>query len=240
VDAQSIDDAAHWCVLMQITAFGRSDDDLSRKTTIYRRTVGILNRFRARGPEDEFWDWFEDNEPRLFAFERDQDRVFSELAEALGRVNPDLTCEFGPVVRGRREFVVSAGGVVSAFPAVEDLIDAAPDLARWRFRKFRPRRSVSGHVSFGDLDIEAREVRITCHPDGDLWGLTVHLPGYEPTPDNRYEQIGYLWLDQSLGEYDVETRLSFIEFAPTDYYSMASGDVTLNRLPGIIDGPSPD
>jgi len=200
--------------------------------------VGILNRFRTRGAEIEFWNWFEDNEQRLFSFERDQDRVFSELADALELVNPDLTFEFGPVINGRREFVVSAGGVRSAFTAVDELIDVAPPLPRWRFRRFRPRRSVSGQVSLGDLYIEARQVCITCHPDGDLWGLTVHLPGYEPTPDHRYEQIGYLWLDQSLGEYDVETKLSFVEFSATD--DARSSDVTLNRLPGIIDGPSPD
>jgi hypothetical protein len=230
---------AHWRVLTQITAFGRNGEHFTPKTAIYSRTVGILNRFRTRGPEGEFWDWFEDNEPLLFVFERDQDRIFSELAEELELVHPDLTFEFGPVIAGRREFVVSAGGVVSAFSAVEDLIDAAPHLARWRFRKFRPRRFLSGHVSLGDLEIDAREVSITCHPDGDRWGLTVHLPGYEPTPDNRYEQIGYVWLDQSLGEYDVETKLSYIDFAPPGDYFMSIGDVSLNRLPGIIDGPSP-
>jgi hypothetical protein len=198
------------------------------------RTVGILDRFRTP-PEVAFWNWFRQNESRLFDFERDQDRIFRQLASALHDVDPDLTFEFGPIVDGRREFVVSAGGIRGAFPAVEALVEAAPSLARWCITKFRPRRPVSGHLEFAGLRVGAHDVWITCHPDDGRWGLTIHLPGYEPTPDHRYEQIGYLWLDQSLGEYDVETRISFIEFASTDHGATV-GDVSLNRLPSIIDG----
>ncbi len=192
---------------------------------------------QTRELEREFWDWFQDNESRLFEFEPEQNRVFGELAAALRRVHPDLVFEFGPVIDGVREFVVSAGGIRTAFPAVEKLSAAAPALSRWRITKFRPRRAVSGHLEFAGVRVDAGDVWVTCRPDGERWGLTIHLPGYERTPDHRYEQIGYLWLDQALGEYDVETRISVIKFASTDHTETPLDAASLNRLPQVIDGP---
>src|SRR5689334_6398671 len=65
-------------------------------------------------PSRRFWSWFSANDDRLFDFERDQKAVFDELAAQLVRVHPDLTFELGPVRDGRRDFVVSAGGIKAA------------------------------------------------------------------------------------------------------------------------------
>src|SRR5690349_4035180 len=100
-------------------------------------------------PESEFWAWFKKEEARLFSFESNQDAVFESLGNAMHRVNPDLTFEFGPIEDGKRQFVISAGGISSAFPAVERLYDAAPSLSRWQWVKFRPRRSVISDIDVG-------------------------------------------------------------------------------------------
>jgi hypothetical protein len=63
-----------------------------------------------------FWRWFELHEETLFTFEKKQKQVFTMLTMALHQVHPGLTFEFGPVVEGRREFVISAGGDRAAFP----------------------------------------------------------------------------------------------------------------------------
>ena len=97
---------------------------------------------RAARPEAEFWKWFQDHEKELYDFEKDQQRVFGQLNGALAKVDADLTFEFGPKEQdGKREFVISAGGIRSAFPKVEALWLAAPKLERWVVIKFRPRRS---------------------------------------------------------------------------------------------------
>jgi hypothetical protein len=195
----------------------------------------ILRRLQRRRREVAFWGWFARNEPRLFEFERDQDRVFDDLMAALARVHRDLTFEFGPVTDGARELVVSAGGMRAAFPAVERLVAAAPSFPRWRITKFRGRLPVAGRIHLGDLRVDARDVWVTPRRDGARWRLTVHLPGYEPTPEHRYEQIGYLWLDHALGEYDVETKIGSIEFASSDRAASVDA-VPLDRLPLLIDG----
>src|SRR4051812_44636605 len=93
-------------------------------------TLAFFSGTATASPESDFWAWFKKEDVKLFAFESNQEAVFNSLDAAIHRVNPDLTFEFGPVQDGRREFVISAGGIQSAFPAVESLHRAAPDLAR--------------------------------------------------------------------------------------------------------------
>ena len=82
--------------------------------------------------EDTFWQWFAKNEGKLFSFETNQQEIFSALSHQLELVNCDLTFEFGPLQSdGKREFVISEGGIKAAFPAVEALYAKAPALDRW-------------------------------------------------------------------------------------------------------------
>ncbi len=181
-----------------------------------------------------FWRWFEDNEERVFTFERHRERVFDALAQRLAAVHPDLTFEIGPVQNGTRELVVSAGGIRAAFSAVSSLVAAAPGLPRWRITALRPRRSPLNDLTFGDVSIRADEVRFVAEPDGDRIGLTLLLPGYQETPDKIFEQMGYLFLDEALGEHDVETRVGFIETAAPSR-DLVERSAPLSALAGTVD-----
>ena len=89
--------------------------------------------------EQKFWAWFKQREEMLFNFERDQERIFDKLDEALSIVSPRLTFEFGTIENGAREFVISADGVKAEFATVEALAAAAPALPQWKIVKFRHR-----------------------------------------------------------------------------------------------------
>jgi len=97
--------------------------------------------FGKSSPEETFWIWFQNNQDDLYNFERDREAVFDRLSEAMIRVHPDLTFEFGPILEdGRREFIISAAGIKEAFSSVEQLHTAAPELEKWIVLKFRQRR----------------------------------------------------------------------------------------------------
>ena len=187
----------------------------------------IFSRFKSKTtktPEAEFWSWFVRNESRLFEFERDLERVFDDLGAAMRKVNPDLTFEFSPVRdNGRREFVISAGGIKSAFPAVEALTDAAPDLDRWQWIRFRPRRNEVTDITFEGQTIPHDEVHYLLAKDGEKVGLVLFFDGYTEARRGFFGNVGYLYLDQSLGEYSVEMQVGFIEFQSreSDYYAQA-------------------
>ncbi|HKE55925.1 MAG TPA: hypothetical protein VKB46_04455, partial [Pyrinomonadaceae bacterium] len=97
------------------------------------------------------------------------------------------------------------------FPAVIALGDAAPSLPRWKIIKFRPRRQVMS-IDLNGLHFKPEQIEFTIEPDGDKLGITLFMAGYKETEHERYASIGFLMLDQALGEYDVETKVGGIDF----------------------------
>ena len=182
--------------------------------------------------QEKFWQWFLKHEDKLFDFELDQERVFDRLAAQLQKVDKNLTFELGPK-RKSREFVISAAGIKSSFPAVVALANAAPALARWQVTPFRPRRAGLNLIEFRGKKIDPADVQFSLLDNGRTAGLYIYLPGFREG-DRDLGQIAYLLLDEALGEYDVEMRLGLIKMFPTE----SPGDLRrypLHELPVLFD-----
>jgi hypothetical protein len=194
----------------------------------------LLSTRASAGSEEAFWKWFAANETRLFSFEKHQEAIFDELAAQMKRVNADLTFEFGPVSNGRREFVISAGGIRTAFPYVEALYNKAPPLPHWVWVKYRPRRLPINDLNYGGKSIKADDVRFLLAKDDDKVGIVLFFDGYNEKEKGVFMQIGYLFLDDALGEYSVETQVGFIEFRGHDSQYFAQSH-PLKELPQHFD-----
>jgi hypothetical protein len=183
-----------------------------------------------------FWNWFTQHEAELFNFDPDREtereRIFDQLITELQKVDPNLTFEFGPK-ETRREFVISAGGIKSTFPVVSSLVDAAPALDHWLVTAFRPRRTPPNVVEFRGKRVHPRDVRFSLLDNGKTAGVYLFIPGFREG-DADWKQIGYLLLDDTLGEYDVESRLGLIKMHPPD--AQTKGDRhPLEQLPALFD-----
>jgi hypothetical protein len=185
-------------------------------------------------PEQRFWAWFQQNDELLFDFERDRDRIFAALTAALEAVASDLTFEFGPHSDGRRDFVISAGGIRSAFPAVNALAAAAPILPRWNVVAFRQRRARILGVKIGGLTALPKDVEFCLLSNERKLGIHLFFDRYREDERTTWGQIGYLLLDQALGEHDVETKVGLIEFFPSSAHPEAVR-YPLPELPMIFD-----
>ncbi|WP_263373808.1 hypothetical protein [Granulicella aggregans] len=181
---------------------------------------------------EKFWKWFLNNETNLLNFEAGQEATFNKLSAALSNVDPDLTFEFGPPMP-KREFVISAGGIKRAFPAVVALAGAAPKLPNWQVTAFRPRRTPLNLIELGGIHVDPNEVQFSLLDNGEKAGVYLYIPGYAKE-DIRYGQIGYLLLDEALGEFDVESRLGLIKMLSPDEVSDATR-YPLVELPALFD-----
>jgi len=163
-------------------------------------------------PQKKFWKWFVKHRKVLFEFEKDRENIFDNLAAEMNKVHPALTFEFGPILKNRaREFVISAGGIKEVFPFVQALYDAAPNLPEWSFIKFRPRRKFINDIKFDRILIKVSDVYYRIFKDQDKVGLIMFIEGCNNANKDIYRNIGYLFLDDALGEYDVEMKVGFIE-----------------------------
>jgi hypothetical protein len=172
--------------------------------------VGLFGFGKTR--EQNFWTWFEKNQAKLFNFEQARDRIFDELQMELHKVCRELTFEFSPILDGKREFVVSAEGIKGAFPAVEQLVNCAPNLPQWKFVKFRQRRNPISDLQIGGTKVKASEVEVCIAKHAGKVGLIVFVPRIQDK--KALAQYGFLFLDEALGEYDVSMKVGAIEFHP--------------------------
>jgi hypothetical protein len=180
----------------------------------------------------QFWHWFSQHEAEIFNFEADRERVFDELAIELQKVDANLTFEFGPK-QSTREFVISAGGIKRAFPAVSALVDSAPRLEHWRITAFRPRRTPPNIVEFRGKRVNSKDVKFTLLDNGKVAGLHLFIPNFRED-DADLKQIGYLLLDDVLGEYDVEARLGLIKMLAPETSTLGERHY-LTELPAHFD-----
>jgi len=171
----------------------------------------MFSTSRNNTPEKLFWQWFEKNSAKLMKFESDRDATFDELTDQLRQVHPDLTFEFGPIINGKREFVVSADGIRDAFPAVKSLVDAAPSLEEWIIIPFRPPKGTEFIIQIGDYSLGAEDIWFSYEPDGDRIGLILYIKGLSVENEDVAAQASFILLDGALGEYAVEEKIGFIE-----------------------------
>lgn len=185
-------------------------------------------------PETQFWQWFEKNESRIFHFEKNQDQNISDLLRELHRVNKSLTFEIGSEALETREFIISADGNRDAFPSVIRLAEAAPALPRWRITKFRPRRTDPCLLGIGDLQFSSDDVLVTLELEGSRIGVSLYLGDEDHFDEQILGRIGFLLLDYTLGEYDVETLVGTVSFHPKQRtYDPTS--LSLRDLPSAFD-----
>lgn len=163
--------------------------------------------------QQEFWNWFLHHEEEFYRFdphdEGERERLFEALATQLRKIDDHLCFEFGPNT-SKREFIISADGIKSAFPAVSSLVAAAPQLERWHISGFRPRRSRVNSIEIRRLRVKPEDVTFSLFEHGDKVGLHMFIPGYRED-EKAFKVIAYLLLDEALGEYDVETWIGPIE-----------------------------
>jgi hypothetical protein len=186
--------------------------------------------------EQEFWHWFAAHEQELFFFDPSdapaRESLFDKVAAALHKVNPGLTFEFGPPQQ-RREFVISAAGVKSNFPAVVSLSNSAPKLDRWQFTAFRPRRWPLHVIELNGERVDPAEVQFSLLDNGKVTGICLFIPGFRAENVDS-KQIGYLLLDEALGEFDVETWVGLIKMLSPDAQTV--GDrYPFTKLPEFFD-----
>lgn len=168
--------------------------------------------------EERFWEWFEKNEERYYELRPDSpdlEALISQVHKQIQKVHRHLCCELGPHESQARTFFISAGGVAEAFGAVEALHAKAPALARWNFVKFKQRKA--GRLQVKIMDKVYSDESITyelLRADGSKAGIRLFFDDFDPDYHRAYATVGFLFLDSLLGEYDVATRLSHIDFLP--------------------------
>ncbi|WP_026582242.1 hypothetical protein [Bacillus sp. J33] len=165
----------------------------------------------------DFWDWFEKNSQDYLQLKEETiNPLFNKLGNQLSRINIDLTFEFSAdLIDGKREFIISADGVLSAFPDVINLVEKAPDLNGFKIIAFRQKSNIDdiSTIDYEDISLGPDDVYFTYRKNGDTLDIVLFLRGYD-SDFEEWENAAFILLDSIIGEYDVATKIGNIDMLP--------------------------
>jgi hypothetical protein len=177
-----------------------------------------------------FWEWFKKNSEALYDFENGPESLFVDLINKIHSVNHELTFAFGPIKDGKREFVISSGGIKAIFPDVIALYKEAPDLPKWTITAFRPRIGTEAEVAIEDVTLSTKDVYFLYQEEGGKIGLTLFI---KKELSEVVMQILFIFLDNALGEFDVATKIGTINFKT--FEADKEDLLPFTKLPEIVD-----
>jgi hypothetical protein len=109
---------------------------------------------------------------------------------------------------------VSADGIRSAFPFVQNLVAISPKMDRWSIVPFRPPKGLMKSIQFEDYVLFPQDLWFKHEKDGDRTGLVFYIRNFSKDNEIKAKNAVFIMLDSALGEYNVETMVGFIEFMP--------------------------
>lgn len=162
-----------------------------------------------KSKEVVFWEWFERNSKKYLDFENNQQILFENLKKELNKIHPYLVFEFSRKFEdGSREFVISADGIKTVFPYVENLVESAPKINKWKVVAFRQPRKIT-HINYLNLQIELDKVYFSYNEqDGDI-NLSLFFENFYESPE--WTSATFILLDNILGEYYSELYIGGVE-----------------------------
>jgi len=213
----------HWLLVLALglSACGGKKEDKAPEVA----PVAAKEPSRAAG----FWKWFSEHAADLHK-NTDMRAVMESISAELEKAYPGVFAEIGKT-GDEMLLVISADGIQKLFPQVQEVYAARPTVPGWKIVAFR-QREAGFAVEMNGTKLEPKTVKFVGTPAGAKLDVEIFLPGYK-ADDEELKKIGYLLLDHTIGEYDMETKIGGIDFA-----ALSAAPATakpLSELPAMVD-----
>ncbi|EFM08809.1 hypothetical protein PaecuDRAFT_4274 [Paenibacillus curdlanolyticus YK9] len=160
-----------------------------------------------------FWRWVSEHEDKIYNYDRDPDNEATriQLSSKLESFDPDLTFMIGPLREGKRDFIISADGILTAFPYVKRIVEKASGVDKLNVIAFRPRTEIT-EVKYRNITLKSEQVYFRWEEEeGGKIGIETFVSGVNEMNDD-IESALFLLMDNAIGEYEVETRVGGISY----------------------------
>ena len=177
---------------------------------------------RDDGPAD-FWSWWADGRDRVaaaIAAGGFDERLVEDISRAVRTIDPAMAWELAPGRTAEHAFCVSPeGNPELRQAALRWLATAPPADSTWEYHASRQPSAALQSLEVGGFRVELSEMRAISSWDVSRRRVDVRLwhPMFPQLPDPIRLQVGFLFLDNLLGEEDVERWVGQIDLleAPT-------------------------
>ena len=185
---------------------------------------------------DSFIAWLQGHEEQLAAINQEvlnaqengispkkiakiYDKLSQQLSPHLYEICEGLSFEIGPGEGAKHCLIFTASGISDRIEAVRYLCANLQELSHWEVIAFKPARAITDAVNVtfllpsGTKEIVATDVKVSCTSEINRVGVTLYFPDYKDEDYRSWAEIGFNFLDFSLGEYTVMQSVGEVEFA---------------------------
>lgn len=197
----------------------------------------MLSKLFGIDPQKRFWKWFEENADSLAAIKSGKDPIIHKLDRQLRKVHPNLNFEMGLSDNNELEFIVSANGIKSLFPVVEQLVASAPSLPNWKIIAFRqPKgKGAVAEVLYQNFLLKAEDVWFSYKQRMDkVVDLTIYIRDFSPKNQQQAMGASLIHLDNELGEQLATTGIGSFDFKPLPDNPAARGLQPLSEISAFV------
>lgn len=193
--------------------------------------------FATESPEQKFWNWFISYKTELEAIESSFDPRLEPLSKHLRLYHVDIVYEISLHNSKPRELIISGDGLKEMIPIVQNLIQAAPEIEGWKFIAFRPRKSdyMDFKLDFGGMVIDPKRMWFFPITKDGYFDMIIYHPDYSEQDKNSFIGGTYIILDMVLGEFDVMTKVRYMDFQALPEKKIQTKLLPLSELQRVFD-----
>lgn len=188
-------------------------------------------------PEQKFWDWFIANKKKIEKFidsDHSDYSVYHLLTKKMNTYHDKIVPELTKTKDDKYVLIITPDGIKSGIEPTKTLAAAKPDIDNWIVEKFRQpcdetTLELNG-VTYPSSDIE---IVPKIDPEKEEVHIYVFIRSMDKDP-KKYQHLAFLYLDHILGEYNMLTRVGYIEFKHLDEGKSVKDSITLLQLRELI------
>ena len=201
-----------------------------------------------RGPSlpeiGDFWTWWPANRDRIAAAITSggfDGRLIEDISRAVRTIDPAMAWELSPGRSAQHAFCISPEGNAALRPAALRWLAAAPPAdATWEYHASKQAAPSLTGLKVGNATFDLQAMRVIGSWDETRQREDVRLwhPGFAGSPEAVRIQVGFIFLDNLLGEDAVERWVGQVDLATDPIEGMTPAELRAEIDRRAADAPA--
>lgn len=185
----------------------------------------------------DFWIWLANYKTNLEEFlhsDFSDPTPYQKLCMEMEAYSPYLIPELTLTEKGEYLLIISCDGQKVGIPDAVALYEVFPVIKGWKAQLYRQgqgffKARIEG-VQFTEAELLLRYKVV---PELGQYDIVLHVQGLQ-AQDRRYERAALIYLDHSVGEYEVMTKIRHLSLAALEPGQSHQGLITLREFAVLL------
>lgn len=185
----------------------------------------------------DFWIWLANYKTTLEEFlhsDFSDHTPYQLLCKEMEAYSPYLIPELTLTEDGDYLLIISCDGQKVGIPDAIALYEAFPVIKGWQAQLYRQGQGFF-RARIEGIQFTEEELLLNCKavPESDQYDVILHVQGLHPE-DRRYERAALIYLDHSVGEYEVMTKIRNLSLTVLEPWHVSKGLMTLRQFAHLL------